>query len=236
MGQTLWDTRAYAGEDLLSEAPRTGWVETGKCKTRRTRRFSCLSLHVRKPSQDFPSNCVQKQAPTGEASQMDFVRSRRPRMDGIQEVKEELGPSSSPVMSVIESIKSWLLSSRYKRSRKVDDHDPFTPFVRSSIVPLHTSATILQYQPPTSPANGRGATARESAATLNLRLSQGLSDEIFGRSHDHPPSYQKIYPRCNLLGQTLTQHVESGVNLETHQSSLEDNEGMNFIIRKGTFE
>ena len=235
MGQTFWDTRAYAGEDVLSVAPRTGWVETGGCANRKTRRLCCLNLHFRKPSQDFPSNWVPKHSPTNEVSQMDFVHSRRPRRDGIREVKEEFGHSSSPVMNVIKNLKSWLLSSRYERPRKVH-HDPFASYARSSVIPIHTGASILQYQSPSPPANVSGATTREPATARNSRLSPGLSDELFEPASNYQPSYQRIDPRFNLLGQTLCQHIESGVNLETRRSSLEDNEGMNVIVRKGTFE
>lgn len=228
LGQTLWDTRADAGEDVLSEAARTDWVEAGECTVRKTRRLSCLSLHFTKPSQGFPSNCVPKQAPTEEASRMDFVRSRRPRRGGIREIKEGFGPSSSPVMNIIESIKHWLRSSRNERSRKV--HDPFP-----SYIPVRTGASPSQYQTPVPPTNGSGAIARESATARNSRLSQGLANDLFERPPNNPPSYQNIDPRFHLLGQSLTQHVESGVDLETHRSSLEDNEGMTVIIRKGTF-
>ena len=233
MGQKIWDRRAYAGEDVLSEAARSGWVKTGECTVRKTRGLSCLSVQFRKPSQACPSNCAQKQAPTEGASHMDFGPSRRPMRDEIREATEGFGHSSSPVMKVIESVKAWLLSSRYKRSRKVPD--PLPSYVHSSVIPIRTGASILQCQPPIPSANGSGEKARESAVGRNSRLSQSPANELFEPSPDYPPSYQKIDPRFHLLGQTLTRHVESGVDLETHRSCLEDNEGKNAIIRKGTF-
>ena len=236
MSRTFGDTRTYAGEHGLLEAPRTAWVETGEYTSRKRRRLSCLCLRSRKPFQGFRSNCVPNQALEKEVTQMDFVPSRRSRRNGIQEVKEEFRHSSSPVMNVIESIRSWLLCYRYERPREVHDHDPFASYLPSSVVPIHTDASILQYQPPVPSSNSSGVTAQESAQAQDSKFSQGLADELSERSPHYPPSYQNIDPRFNLLGQTLTQHVESGVNLETDRSSLEDNKGVNDIIRKGTFK
>ncbi|KAL8796904.1 MAG: hypothetical protein Q9195_000987 [Heterodermia aff. obscurata] len=131
-------------------------------------------------------------------------------------------------MNLIGSITSWLL-----RSGKV--HDPFPSHVPSGVIPIRTSASILRYQPPISPASGSIATAREPAVAQNPRSSHDLADGLFERQPDDPPSYQKIDPHFNILGQAHIQHAESRVNIETYRSPSEDDEGTNAIIRKDPF-
>lgn len=223
--QSLWETGTRRDEDTSPEDAQITGTATGKNTMRVSRKLSCLGLRFRKYFRQLSGNAVQTGS-SGEKVFHNIAYNKSQRVEGgrTQKARERIDPFERPVMGIMEDIKAWLKPSQSKRPRK-----PIEPYraQHSSVIPIRTSTSRCQ------PLPGSGAAARQSAAARNSRLSQCPAEDAFNFIPEYPPSYQKTDPRSGLLGQTLTQDGESGVNLDTHQHSLGIKDDMHPIIRKG---
>lgn len=218
--QNLRKTQTHGAGDVLPKNLSAKWTDTGERAARKRRRLSCLSLSCRMPSEKFHHSMVQ-----GEASRENTLHTNANEPGPVikeksWETKETNMHLGKPLTGVLRSIKLWLRSSQAEL--KLHDTLP-----SESVVPIRTSRHYAL------PASGSGAAARQSAAGRNSRLSQGPTEDSFELFPEYPPNYQKIDPRFSLLGQSLTQDVESGINLETHQHITGDKDDMHLMIRKG---
>ena len=218
--QNLRKTQTHGAGDVLPRNVSVKWFNTGEPAARKARRLSCLSLSGRLPSEKFNHSTVQE-----DATRVNTLHTNANELGSVirensWETRETNVHLGKPLSGVLRSIKAWLRSSQGEL--KFHDTPP-----SESVVPIRTS----RHYP--LPANGSGAAARQSAAARNSLLSQGQIDDPFELFPEYPPSYQKIDPRFSLLGRSLTQDVESGVNLEKNQHTTEDKENMHLVICKG---
>ena len=132
-------------------------------------------------------------------------------------------------VGIVGYMKAWFC---FRSEQSQICLDPLSSKGQSDAVPIHTTS-VSRYQPLLLPVNGRGAAARQSAAARNSMLLQCPAYDETEISPKHLPSYQKEDPRPLVLGQSLTQNVESGVNLDTFQHSMHRSANMNSTIRKG---
>lgn len=218
--QILRKTQTHGAGDVLPRKVSMKWIDTGEPAARKTRRLSCLSLSRALPSEKVPHSMVQEDASRENTLHTNANEPGSVIRENSWETRETSVHLEKPFTSVLRSIKAWLRSSQAEL--KLHDTLP-----SESVVSIRTS----RHYP--LPANGSGAAARQSAAARNSRLSQGPTDDPFELFPECPPSYQKIDPRFSILGQSLTQDVESGVNLEKDQLTTDDKDNMHLIIRKG---
>lgn len=122
---------------------------------------------------------------------------------------------------IIEDLKRWF---------RTGAEQPLSSRVPSDATPTSTTSSLSPYQPLPLPVDGSGAAARHSAAARNTVLLKSQACKI---SPEHLPSDQKIDPRTLILGQSLTQNVESGVNLGTSQQFMHTAADMCRVVCKG---